>query len=313
MSQINNKIVGNITTQNLIPSLGNATANSAVVIPVDALTQTIGVQVAGTYTSGAAGTLFGLIAQATVDGTNWVTLDKFAQIATNIGTNPTFTPPKLWKSNIQSGQTGTYSIKNEGFSAVRICCLSGTVSGTAVVTLNSSQSLFPTDVQFARYQAFTQSIGTNMVNMTGMFWLGGSNKINIVLESFEIHSQNGTVVANNYGNMVNNFQRCTGFVTGGATQLSTVNATDLSFPASLAALQYRSASGTLTGAASPTQLQQVYSVHNHTAITQTMNYFTTPIQPMSLRGAGDIIAVSNANQGGVGLMSCGYKATWIEY
>lgn len=107
---------GNITTQNLV-SGGVATANSAVEISCDAR-PTVSVQVSGTYTGA-------LSAQATIDGTNWVTLSGL--LNSNTG---------ALASTIASAAVGLFQVETAGFQKVRITALAA-VTGTATVSLRA--------------------------------------------------------------------------------------------------------------------------------------------------------------------------------
>jgi hypothetical protein len=115
------RVVGSIITQNLVPA-GTATANSCV--EIDPTNKgVIGVGVSGTYTGA-------LSAQATVTGSLWTTLGPtpFAP-AGALGT-PTAT--------ISSAATGNWQVSAvPGWVKFRVCGLAA-MSGTAVVTLNSS-------------------------------------------------------------------------------------------------------------------------------------------------------------------------------
>jgi hypothetical protein len=167
---VSNSVTGTIVTQNLVAT-GTATAGSAVVINCDALTQSISFQVSGVYTTGA-GITFGLVVQASIDGVNWFTIEKFAQIATATGSA---TPIKLWRSNVPSAATGLYLIKNEGFKFVRICCTAGAVTGTATITLNNSNATFPNDVEYARFKVVSTGGVPITASVNGCISLRGSN------------------------------------------------------------------------------------------------------------------------------------------
>jgi hypothetical protein len=108
---------GNITTQNLNPSTGTATAGSTVAIATDGR-PTVSVQVTGTYTGA-------LTPQATVDGTNWVTLNGLLNANTG-----------AFSATIVSAAVGIYQIECAGFAQVRISALAA-VTGTAVLSLRA--------------------------------------------------------------------------------------------------------------------------------------------------------------------------------
>ena len=107
---------GNITTQNLVPA-GTATAGSAVAVATDGR-PTVAVQVTGTYTGA-------LSAQATINGTDWVTLS--ALLNANTG---------ALAATISSAATGLFQVECAGFAQVRITGLAA-MTGTAVIALRA--------------------------------------------------------------------------------------------------------------------------------------------------------------------------------
>jgi hypothetical protein len=221
-----NRVQGNITTQNLV-SGSTATVNSAVVIACDSQTQSIGVNIFGTYTSGANGTVFGLVAQASTDGgATWYTLDKFCQVSNGLGTA---VAPKLWISNVQSAAQGMYIIKNESFTHVRMCCTAGAVTGTAIVTLNISNATFPADIQYATYAVFSGA--ANSLSNVTYFAMLGSNKKNIRITNITMGGTNG-VTTIGAGTYVHNISRITS-ITAAGTSLGTLVKFDPNMPTSV--------------------------------------------------------------------------------
>lgn len=107
---------GSITTQNLNPSSGAATAGSTVALTGLAASDNLTVQVSGTYTGA-------LSAQVSADGSNWVT----APIVLTFGTN-------IKGTNIPSASVGVFQVVAPDMPNMRVTAL-GAVTGTAVVTI----------------------------------------------------------------------------------------------------------------------------------------------------------------------------------
>jgi hypothetical protein len=172
-------VQGTINTQNLVAN-GIATAGSAVAILLNSDTKTISIQVSGTYTSGAAGTLPGLVVQATIDNVNWVTLDGFVRISS--GT----LPGNTFVSMIPSAEQGIYVVKNSGYSKVRVCCISGAITGTATVNLHCSTSEYPDNIKYDKYSAVLTA--ASFTTLTSPFFiLSGNNIKKVQLTSIEVH------------------------------------------------------------------------------------------------------------------------------
>ncbi len=108
---------GTITTQNLVPA-GVATAGSAVEISTNGK-PTVAVQVTGTYTGA-------LSAQATINGTVWVTLSGLLNVNTG-----------ALAATITSGTQGIFQVESAGFAQVRITGLAA-MTGTATISLRAS-------------------------------------------------------------------------------------------------------------------------------------------------------------------------------
>ncbi len=115
-------ITGAITKQNLVP-LGVATPGSAVEFDVEDIS-TLGIQVAGSYTGALSG-------QATLDGTNWVTLSAattFANMAT-----------KATAATIASAAVGLFEVDVTAFKKFRLTCLA-VITGSAAITMIGDES-----------------------------------------------------------------------------------------------------------------------------------------------------------------------------
>lgn len=265
-------VSGNITTQNLNIST-TATAGSAVVIGISDSTQTIGVQVSGAYTSGAAGTLFGLVVQASIDGVTWFTLEKFAQITTSTGIS---TPIKLWKSNIPSAGTGLYLIKNDGFKFVRVCCISGAVTGTATVTLNPSLSAFPSDVEYARYKTMSNASITHASAIIAIASIRGSNTSFIrVLNLSPRGADHGSFIAAQLGVLRIDYKVASALSAGTlVANGNTVSKSDPNLPTRSATPEFRNVSATITQTA---YLASAGWAHTSTSVSG--NYAPTKFTP----------------------------------
>lgn len=107
---------GSITTQNLNPNSGAATAASTVSVTSINGQTTATIQVTGTYTGA-------LTAQMTTDGTNWIALAFIQNI--NTAANA---------ANIASATVGIFQADIAGATAFRISA-NAAVTGTAVVTI----------------------------------------------------------------------------------------------------------------------------------------------------------------------------------
>jgi hypothetical protein len=263
---------GTITTQNLVPS-GVATANSAVVAPLNTEVQTVGIQVSGTYTSGAAGTLFGLVVQASIDGITWFTVEKFAQIATGVGTS---TPAKLWKSNIPSGAVGLYLVKNEGFSFIRVCCTSGAMTGTATITLKPSYAMFPSDVEYARYKTMSNGPITHTAAVTAIASIRGSNTSFVrVLNLSPRGSDHGSFISSQLGVLRIDYKVASALSAGTLVgNGNTVSKSDPNLSTRSATPEFRSTSATTTQTA---YLASAGWAHTSTSVSG--NYAPTKFTP----------------------------------
>jgi PBP1b-binding outer membrane lipoprotein LpoB len=113
---------GIITTQNLAPTSGVATANSSVELSLGNHSMA-SIQVSGIYTGV-------LSVQTTVDGLNWLTVTNAVAVK-NI-TNGVFS------ANIPSASQAQYSLSVDGISKVRVTALAA-VTGTATVTIKAVQ------------------------------------------------------------------------------------------------------------------------------------------------------------------------------
>ncbi len=115
---------GSITTQNLNPNSGTATAASTIALsgPVSGLS-TASIQVTGTYTGA-------LTPQVSIDGANWITMSATALVNTN--TN-------VYSATIPSAAKQIYQTDIAGFPYFRISALAA-VTGTAVVTIRGTNA-----------------------------------------------------------------------------------------------------------------------------------------------------------------------------
>lgn len=115
---------GTITTQNLAPNSGAATALSAVEILLTDEMDTAAIQVTGTYTGA-------LSIQASIDGVNFVTLGG-NQALTNVATATQI-------ANIASAVVGIFQVDVSAFQRLRVTAL-GAQTGTATVTVAASKT-----------------------------------------------------------------------------------------------------------------------------------------------------------------------------
>lgn len=154
---------GNITTQNLNPNSGAATAGSTVAIT--ALNGQISwtAQITGTYTGA-------LTPQVTVDGANWIALS--ATAITNINTN-------AQAATVTSAAVGIFEISAPPCAQLRITAL-GAMTGTAVVTLRSSAATgrvgldSPIPAGTAIIGALSANQSTNVAQVNGVAPLMGN-------------------------------------------------------------------------------------------------------------------------------------------
>lgn len=147
---------GSITTQNLNPNSGTATASSTVASASLNGGATVSIQVTGTYTGA-------LTPQVTVDNSNWVNLGSTGLV--NVGTN-------VYSATIASAATGMWQANVAGSLKFRISAL-GAVTGTAVVSIQISSgagAVFldaPLPAGSAVIGAVTQSGTWNITNVSG--------------------------------------------------------------------------------------------------------------------------------------------------
>jgi hypothetical protein len=139
---------GNITTQNLNPNSGTATAGSTVSITGlnNANTLIIGVQ--GTYTGA-------LTVQVSADGSNWIASNSVSNYNTGALTG-----------TIASAAVGVWQTGVEGFTAVRLSANSA-VTGTATVTIRVAASSATVAIDQS-LPAGTNTLGA--VNQGGAPW-----------------------------------------------------------------------------------------------------------------------------------------------
>jgi hypothetical protein len=159
---------GSITTQNLVPA-GVATAGSAVEVTM-AGGSTAAIQVTGTYTGA-------LSLQATLDGTNWITLGGTPLI--NLNTSG-------YLASITSALQSVFQCEAAGALKMRVTGLAA-MTGTAVVTIRVIQGAAAMVALDNALPAGTAIIGA----------LVGNQSTNIAqLNGGTIATSNGTVSAN---------------------------------------------------------------------------------------------------------------------
>ena len=110
---------GSITTQNLNPNSGVATAGSTLATTTLAGDSTLSIQITGAYTGA-------LTIQASIDGSNWIAISNIQNVNTG-----------LLSPNIASATVGIFVADVAGCNLVRITAL-GAQTGTAVITLRAS-------------------------------------------------------------------------------------------------------------------------------------------------------------------------------
>jgi hypothetical protein len=166
---IDRPITGSITTANANQTTA-ATANSAVVIAVDPSCSTIGIHIGtSAWTGGAANTAKSLLAQVSINGTNWVTLDLFVRVKQGSILGNT------WISNIPSGETnGIYVVQNNGYKYFRLSSSNNAVTGTAAVTLINSIAPFPSNVQYTLYSAEANTGLSSILNTSNFITFRGN-------------------------------------------------------------------------------------------------------------------------------------------
>lgn len=153
---------GNITTQNLNPTSGAATAGSTVSLSSPNSASVIA-QITGTYTGA-------LTPQVTVDGTNWIALS--ATSVLNLNTNAT-------AATIASGATGVFKIAIPSCATFRLSA-NAAVTGTAVVTLRADATtrsvslLAPIPAGTAIIGALSANQSTNVAQINGVAPLMGA-------------------------------------------------------------------------------------------------------------------------------------------
>lgn len=180
---------GNITTQNLNPNSGTATAGSTVALALNG-TGTVTIQVTGTYTGA-------LTPQVTTDGSNWVTQAGNTTLL-NMANGG-------YSATIASASTGIWQIEVNGHAQFRLTAL-GAVTGTAVVSLRGAQgtsqvtvsnglvggyefntAVIPT-VQNAAYAAGQSLGGLQTIS------IGSTNGLSGILTQITLGSKGGSTV-----------------------------------------------------------------------------------------------------------------------
>lgn len=282
-------VTGTITTANANQTT-TATANSAVVIDCDANSQSISVQITGSYTSGAAATQQGFIAQATIDGVNWVTIPRLVRIVRN-----------EIISNIPSAETGLFVIKNNSYQQVRVSSTNFAVTGTATITLKNSVSAYPTDAKPASYISTNDQPGT-VGNGNLHFAIVGNNRTTVTIKK---------ITWSDYNASGNNVQRIVQYIKGSAFIGGTSGAitTSRNKPNQLieqsVALGY-SANPTITGQVNIGQFNTGAGITSTTGI----GYQTTIELDYQLIGAAQIFAIQNRTSVASSVAVC--TVEWTE-
>lgn len=221
--QFDNTTTGSITTQNLNPNSGTATAGSSVAIAINN-NQAVQVIVSGTYTGD-------LTFQGTIDGTNWYSITCLPRSNTR----------NYYQGSIYSGNTGVYTCTASGFTQVRLSAL-GAVTGTASISMVATQS--PVRVFTHDSVKNTYMIGFNNLvvaaGATDIFTITGS--ASRIIKIIEIELQ-GTSAAATVIN-VNVVKRST-LNTGGTSTTLTPVPLNSSSPASTATVKTYTANPTL--------------------------------------------------------------------
>jgi hypothetical protein len=269
---------GTITTQNLVPA-GVATANSAVAISTDGR-PSVAVQVAGTYTGA-------LSAQATVDGTNWITLSGIMNVNTGALT-----------STITSAATGIFQIETAGFSQFRITGLAA-MTGTATITLraNLRMSLIALD---APIPAGTNAIG-NITTLTTLTTLTGTTSLTPGTAATNLGKAEDAVAASgDTGVAVLGVRRdaltTSGSAAGDYNEVAT-NRFGASYVAGFrTAARTYSAAGNVTAAAAATDIAALFG--NATTTVAITKIRVTGIQTTTGTVDVQVILRSTANSGG---------------
>lgn len=120
-NDVDNTASGTISTQNLNPNSGTATANSTVEITLGTGQNTIAIQTVGVYTGA-------LTLQGTVDGSNWISFAGTPILNANTG---------LWLATITSALQSVFFAKVSGMTKVRISA-NAAVTGSVVVSIGAS-------------------------------------------------------------------------------------------------------------------------------------------------------------------------------
>jgi hypothetical protein len=189
---------GAITTQNLNPNSGVATAGSTVAVTLTGQT-TLAIQVTGVYTGA-------LTVQGTIDGTNWVA------VSSVMNNNTGAILP-----SITSALQSIFQVVVGGYAQVRVTALAG-MTGTATVTLRASNAAslvaldapVPAGTNIIGALSANQSINNAQINgVTPLMGNGvtgtGSQRVTIASDNtaFSVNAiQSGTWNVNNVAGTV---------------------------------------------------------------------------------------------------------------
>jgi len=138
--------IGTITTQN-VSTLWEATANSAVVLPVEGPYSVLAIQTVGTYTGA-------LTVQGSVDGLNWVSYAGSQILNMNTG---------LYLATITSALQSTFQVDISGMKYVRVTALAA-VTGSVRVALAASEADSPRGALGVLTTVTTVATLTNITN-----------------------------------------------------------------------------------------------------------------------------------------------------
>jgi hypothetical protein len=305
---ISNIVNGAITAAN-VNQFGPAaaTANSTVVINCDENTTAVSVSISSfsSYTSGANNTQKGIIAQGTINGSDWTTIEKFIQVG-HISEKV-----NVWRSNINSAQIGTWLIPNSGFKQIRVTSTNFAFTGTAIIDMLTTSTPLPTNVAYDVYQQKMNGvIGVN--SLVGVNNFIGSNTKDIIVRDFGISMNTSTVAATNTYSTNFQISRATS-TTVGTLFASTTSKNDNKSPAPTNSPTYHSSAGTITGGVLLQQLYYCTPYNPNAGAIQQQLVKLTPFFPFTLRGTSEIMFVSNQNGGGLTVSQLSLYLEWAEY
>lgn len=180
---------GTITTQNLVAA-GACTTGGCVESEITTA-GSVTVQVTGTYTASG-----GLSAQATTDGSTWVTLCSSACPTTFIRSTTGAT-----SATIASGVQDIFQVPATGFKRLRITAL-GAVTGTATITIQPTE-LVPSGTEMSGVRSGSSMVSLTQPNTTAAINVSTATTTQLVaLSSGQvIHVASLSVIAGGTGNI----------------------------------------------------------------------------------------------------------------